>query len=104
MKISFLPKSKSGKWSLICFAAEVILMVIFYSIIAIFNTKGGDTFFSNPELAIPLILAWLSGAVSFVLGCISLIKGKPKSILVLVVSIVTLLTTVYGILEVTASH
>ena len=79
-------------------------MVIFYSIIAIFNTKGGDTFFSNPELAIPLILAWASGVVSFVLACITTIKDTPKSILVLLVSIVTLLTTLYGILEIAVPH
>ena len=104
MKISFFPKSKIGKWSLVCFAAEVLLMVIFYSILTIFNVKGGDTFFSNPELAIPLILAWLSGAVSFVLACVTTIRDVPKSILVLLVSVVTLLTTLFGILEIAFPH
>ena len=104
MKVSFFPKTKLGKWALILFVAQVLLMVIFYSIIAIFDVKGGDTFFSNPELFIPLISAWLSGAVALVLGVISLIRDKPKSILIILISLVTLLTTWYGIAEVTFPH
>ena len=104
MKINFLPKEKLGKRSLILFVIEVILMVIFYSILDIFNVKGGDTFFSNPELFIPLTLAWISGAVAFVLGCIATIKEKPKSVLVVLVTIITFLTTLFGILEIAFPH
>lgn len=104
MKVSFFPKSKIGKWALSFFLTQVVLMIIFFSIMTIFDVKGGDTFFSNPELAIPLILAWVSGALAFVFGCITTIKDKPKSILILLITLLTLMTTLFGILEIAAPH
>lgn len=104
MKVSFFPKSKIGKWSFGLFLVEVAMILIFYSILTIFNVKGGDTFFSNPELFIPLLAAWASGAAALVLGIISTIKEKPKSILIILIMLVTLLTTWYGIAEVAFPH
>lgn len=104
MEVRFFPKSKIGKWSFGLFLVEVAMIVIFYSILTIFDVKGGDTFFSNPELFIPLIIAWASGAVSLVLGVIATIKDKQKSILIVLISLITLLTTWYGIAEIAFSH
>ena len=104
MKVSFFPKSKAGKWSLWLFIVLVLMMIIFYSIIAIFDTKCGDTFFINPEWFIPLLTAWFSGAAAFVLGIITTIKDKPKSILIVLVILITALTTFYGIAEVMFPH
>ena len=104
MKVSFLPKTKLGRWSLIFFLVTIVLMVIFYGIIAIFDPQGTGTFFGTPELAIPLILAWVSSAAALVLGIISLIKSPSKSIFILVVVILTFLTTLYGVLEIAIPH
>jgi len=104
MKVSFFPKSKIGKWSSYLFLVEVAMIIIFYSILAIFDVKGGDTFFSNPELFIPLLIAWVSGAAAFVFGVISTIKNKPKSILVIAITLITLLTTWFGIAEIVFPH
>jgi len=104
MKVSILPKSKFGKWALVSFTAEVMLLVLFFSIMNIFNVKGGDTFFSNPELAIPLIMAWLSGAIGFSFGCYTLIRDNPRSLLVFIVTLITLMTTLFGIMEIAVPH
>ena len=104
MKIRLFSSEKLGKWSLICFLLTILFLIIFFSILTIFDVKGGDTFFSNPELAIPLLLSWTMGLFALVLGIFSLIKSKSKSILVFIVMILSFCTTLFGILEVTSPH
>lgn len=104
MKISFFPKSKAGKWSVFCLLAAIALIALFFAILAIFNVKGGDTFFSNPELFIPLLSAWGTGAASFVLGAISLIRDKSKSVLVFLCAAIGFIVGLYGVLEVAFPH
>ncbi len=104
MKISFFPKTKLGKWSLICILLAILSAIIVFATIAIFNIKGGDTFFSTPSLAIPLVLAWFLGCASFLIGLIAIIKSKSRSVLVFVASTVGLLITLYGLAEVIFPH
>lgn len=104
MKINIIPKSKLGMWSLILFIITIVLMIIFYSIIAIFNPQGTGSFFGVLELAIPLLLAWISSLSAFVLGILSIIKSKSKSILIFIVVIITALTTLFGVLEMSFPH
>ena len=104
MKVNFFPKTKIGKWALAFFIVEIVMMIVFYAILAIFNVKGGDSFFSNPELFIPILTAYFAGVAAFILGCIAIIKNKSKSVLIYIITLVTLLTTWYGIAEIAFPH
>ena len=97
MKVSFFPKSKSGIWSIVLFLLLVLLVAFFFLMVNVFNQRGGVTFFNNLLLTIPMLTAWAAGVISFILGLIAIVKSRPKSILVFIVSIFTFLTTLYGI-------
>lgn len=104
MKINFYPKEKLGKMSLLCFLLAILLLIIFFGLITIFDFRGGDTFFSTPELTIPMVIAWMAGVFAFVFGVMSLIKAKTRSILVMVIMILSFLTTLYGVIEIASPH
>lgn len=44
--------------------------------------RGGDTYWSQPALAVPITLAGVCGISSFFFGLYSVIKQKEKSLLV----------------------
>ena len=86
------------------FVALIVLLAYFFLMINVFGQRGGDTFFSNLNLTIPMLAAWASGVASFVLGLIAIIKAKSRSVLVFIVTLLCALTTMYGILEVAFPH
>jgi hypothetical protein len=81
MRISVKPKTKLGKWS-------IGLIIIFFLLVAmclILMALGqgvGDTFFSNLILGIPGFLAGVSVISAFIIGLVSIIKSRERSILV----------------------
>ncbi|MDP3970567.1 MAG: hypothetical protein Q8P90_02605 [bacterium] len=81
MKISFLPQKKLAKISVGLIVAFFVFLWIFYMFVASGMT-GGDTFFSNPQLTIPILAAAISGSLSAIVGIVSIIKEKDRSILV----------------------
>jgi len=104
MKPSFFPKTKLGSWSVVLLVILFILLAYFFLMVGAFNQRGGDTFFSNLNLAIPMIAAWTAGAAAFLLGLIAVIKSKSRSILVFIVIILSFLTTLFGVIEVAFPH
>ncbi len=104
MKISFLPKTKLGIWSVALLIFSVLLLILFFLLINVFNQKGGETFFSNLTLTIPMILAWFACVLAFIIGIIAVIKSKSRSFLVFFVILIGFLVTLFGILEVTLPH
>ena len=76
MKVSFFPKTKLGSLSVVLFVVLVVLLAYFFLMINVFDQRGGDTFFSNLNLTIPMLAAWACGAASFVLGLIAIIRGQ----------------------------
>ena len=100
MTLNFLPDTKLGKWSVILFIVLVVLVAYFFLMTGVFNQTGGDTFFSNLNLAIPMVVAWASGLVSLILGILAVLGAKSRSILVFVIIVLTLITTVSGLIAV----
>lgn len=62
-------------------------MVFYYSsrLLAPLGPAGGESFFSNPALAIPRVLAGFSGIAAFIVGMLDIIKYKERAVLVFVV-------------------
>ena len=97
MKITFLPKTKRGIWSVTLLILSVLLVATFFLLTTVFNQKGGATFFSNLSLTIPMLLAWGCGAASFILSLLAVIKNKPRAVLVFLSMLIGLIILVFGI-------
>ena len=105
MRISILPKTTLGRWSVGLAAAFFLLFVLLQT----FYTSVHRNPVTNPGSPSPFILVgvvaeYISGIASFVTGLISLIKSKERSILVFLVVIVGFLVLLMEFLEFLLSH
>jgi hypothetical protein len=83
VRVHFKPTTHPGKWSAWLIAAFAISLGAFYILVAS-GQRGGDTFFSNPILTAPILLAATSGIAAFIIGLFSIIKRKERSIAVFI--------------------
>jgi hypothetical protein len=81
MKINFLPKSCLGRWSVGLIISFSLFLGVFFIFVDL-GERGGDTFFSNLKLTIPMIIAGASGVCSFLTGFIDIVKNKERSVFV----------------------
>lgn len=82
MKITFLPTTKLGK----CTIGLIISLILFFLLAAAIATlgrqTGGDTLTANNYIAIPMLLAAVSGVSAFMIGLIAVLKYKERSLIV----------------------
>ena len=104
MKISFLPTTKLGRIASILIIAFFIFVAVFLFLIEVFNQTGGKTFFSNPILTIPFLLAFACAVMSFVVSTIAVIGQKDRSIAVFISMIIGFLISSYGVSELLFPH
>ena len=104
MKITLLPKSTLGKWSI----GLAIGVFLFYCIsrlgVTLDHQEGGESFFSNLFRAVPLILAGLSGVAAFFTGIIGIIKDKERSVFVFLAVLFGCFVLVFGLGEFISPH
>ena len=103
MRISLLPQSALGKWSVRLLTAFAVFFAAFELLVAS-GQRGGETFFSNLALTIPILLAGTSGVLAFVTGLIGVIRNRERSILVFVAMLVGFLVLLFCIGEVVFPH
>ena len=103
MRVSILPKSHLGKWSTRLIAAFVVFFVEFQLLVAL-GQRGGETFFSNLALTIPILLAGTSGVLAFLTGLTGVIRKREQSILVFLAMLVGLFVLLFSIGEVMFPH
>lgn len=88
MRKFLVPTSEYGKKTLWLILLFWVFIVIF-RIVILMGYRGGDTFFSQPALFIPISLAGLCAVAAFFVGFISMIKDRDRSLFVI-------LTTAFG--------
>jgi hypothetical protein len=103
MRVIILPKSYLGKWSIGLIAAFAVFFVIFQLLVAS-GQRGGETFFSNLALTIPMLLAGTSGVLAFLTGLIGVIRNRERSILVFLAILVGFFILLFSIGEVVFPH
>ena len=103
MKITLLPKTRFGKWSLGLIIAFFLLFQSRQLVKIHYYGTGGKTFFSNMPLALLMIGAWLAGSLSFFTGIVSFFK-KERSVVVLVCVLFGLFIFTFGVGEVLFPH
>jgi len=103
VKIHFKPRTRLGKRSAWLLIALAVFMGVF-RINVLLGQRGGDTFFSNPSLAIPILLAGISGIVAFITGLISMIREKERSISVYLALAIGLIVLTIALAQIVSPH
>ena len=104
MKFMILPKKSLSKWSFWFLLTSALMFGLFFAILAVFDIEGGDTFFSNPSLFIPILIAFATSVLAFATGLYSIIFRKGRSLTVFLTTLIGMLVTIYGIMEVCFPH
>jgi predicted RND superfamily exporter protein len=102
MRITFMPKTRLGKWSvglIIAFFASLVLLTILIAS----GQRGGATFFSNPLLIAPLLLAGIFGVSAFFTGIIGIVKRRERSVLVFLATLIGFFVLLFALGEVLLS-
>jgi len=103
MRMSLTPKTTLGRWS-IGLIASLFLFYVLFQFLVVLGQRGGDTFFSNYALTIPIMLAGISGVSAFVTGIIGIIKSKDRSVLVFVATVIGFFVLAFWLGEVLFPH
>ena len=103
MRIAVLPKTSWGKWSVGLIAAFILFLALFL-ILVLSGQRGGETFFSNLLLTVPMLIAGTCGVAAFVTGLIGIIKSKERSILVYLAILIGFEILVFGLGEFLVPH
>ncbi|MFH1597877.1 MAG: hypothetical protein ABIB97_02285 [Patescibacteria group bacterium] len=98
-----MPKTKLGKWSVSLCGAFIVFLALFYVLVAT-GQRGGDTFFSNWALTIPILLAAIGGIGGFVIGLMAIFKQRERSWLVYLAVVIGALVTFFTAAELLFPH
>jgi len=94
MKIYFMPQTRPGRWSAWLIIAFIVFFGLFYLFVAT-GQRGGATFFSNLYLAVPVVIAAISGISAFFTGIIGVIKDRERAILVYLAMLIGLIVLLF---------
>ncbi len=103
MKINLSPNTNLGKWSIGLIASFFLFMILFFLLVAS-GQRGGETFFSNPLLAIPISIAGLCGIAAFFTGLISSLKNRERAISVFLSIFIGLFVLLWILGEIFSPH
>jgi divalent metal cation (Fe/Co/Zn/Cd) transporter len=105
VRISILPKTSLGRWSVGLAAAFILLFVLLQTFYAsVRRNPVPNPVPPSPVILIGVVARYISGIASFVTGLISMIKSKERSILVFSVVIVGFLALIWLLGEVLFPH
>ena len=98
-----LPGTRLGSWSVRLAIAFFAFLGVFYGLIAA-GQRGGATFFSNPWLAISILLAAFSAIGAGVTAVVAILWKKERSFLDFLAMILGAFVLLYIILEFAFPH
>jgi len=98
-----MPKTTLGKWSVALISAFIVFLISL-QLIAASGQRGGETFFSNLALAVPILIAGISGVSAFVTGLVGVIRSGERSIIVYLATAIGLLVLLFCLVEITFPH
>lgn len=98
-----MPKTKCGRMALWLLVGFALLLGVFQLAVAS-RQRGGEEYFDNLWLAVPITLAGLSGTGAFFAGGFCLVKNIERSPLVWLATAVGLVVLVFVLGEIFGSH
>ncbi len=100
----FLPKTNLGKWSVGLIATFFLLLAAGMTVVSVFKQEGGETFFDNLWISVPMLSAGAAATAAFFAGIIAVIKQKERSILVIITILLGLLVLWFVVGEILVPH
>lgn len=100
MRISILPKTSLGRWSIGLAAAFILLSILFAVLTGLGGVGPGPVAF----IVIATVIFGISGIAAFVTGLISIVKSKERSILVFLAAVVGLFCLIFFLGEFLFPH
>ena len=75
-----IPRTRLGRWSVGLILGFFVLLGVFFLLVSL-GERGGQTFFSNLKLTIPMLIAAASAIASLFVGIVAVFK-KERHLLV----------------------
>ncbi len=105
MRISILPKTSLGRWSVGLAAVFFLLYVLLQTFYAsVHRNPVPNPGPPSPVIPIAVVTDYISGIVSLVAGLISIIKSKERSFFVFLVVAVGFFTFIFLLGEILFEH
>ena len=92
-----------GKWSTGLIVAFFLFFALFAALVAS-GQRGGETFFGNLALTIPAFLAGVSAISAMVVGIISIVRSRERSVFVFLATVIGLLVLIFLLGEILVPH
>jgi hypothetical protein len=90
VKISLLPRSLSGRWSLYLAIAFILVLILFMALTELPTDFNGPPAGFNPAALLTLqVIVITAAAATFITGLISISRDKEKSVLVFIGMLIT---------------
>jgi|SRR3990167_9730085 len=99
-----MPKTKLGKWSVGLIIAFFLLLAVGMFVVSVLGQQGGETFFDNPMISIPMLGSGSSAIAAFFTGIFGIIRNKERSVFVFVSSLIGLLVFIFVLGEFLSPH
>ena len=103
IRISVLPKSTLGRWS-VGLTISLILFFVLFQLLVASGQRGGEKFFDNLALTIPILTAGICGVSAFITGIMAIIKSKERSVLVFLTTTIGFFVLVFWLGEFVLPH
>ncbi len=103
MRISYKPSTIQGKWSVRLIVISILFFIVLSSFIAS-GQRGGDTFFSNLLLAIPMLVAAILAVCAFFTGIIGIFRNRERAVFVFISTALGFFVLFWGFAEIVFPH
>ncbi|MGI9622850.1 MAG: hypothetical protein ACR2PK_08445 [Acidimicrobiales bacterium] len=97
------PTTAPGKWSICAIIAFGLLLGCFALLVAN-GQRGGDDFFDNLWLTLPMVGAFVAAISALILGLVAIIRDRERSIAVIAATVIGLLVVGFGAAELILPH
>ena len=110
MRLSFIPKTTLGRWSVGLIVAMPVLFFIGRSLLNLLykSVPGGNTILEDiakrPALALTMLTGMVSGISAFITGLIAVIKQKERALFVYAAIIIGALLIIFLLGEILFPH
>jgi hypothetical protein len=104
IEVKLKPQTTMGKWSIGFIISLSSFFIIGVAIVNFGHQTGGETFFDNLYISIPMFLAGLSGIAAFITGIIGIINDHERALLVFVSSVIGSLVLIFMLGEFLFPH
>ncbi len=103
MRVTYKPSAVLGAWSVRLIAFALAFFILFAVLVAL-GQRGGETFFSNLVLAIPMLIAAVLAVCAFFTGILGILRNRERAVFVLISTGLGFFVLFWGFAEIVFPH